>query len=65
MQKAIEANKRLAIEAIENIQAMDIISWFRQGGMTLIAIAEKLNSLHYKTQRGKTFVPTTVNRVLK
>jgi len=44
--KATESNKRLAREAKENIQAMDIICRCRKDGMTLKEIAEKLNSLH-------------------
>lgn len=64
-QKAIESNKRLAREAKENIQAMDIICRCRKDGMTLKEIAEKLNGLHYKTRRGGEFVPTTVSRLLK
>ena len=64
-QKAIETNKRLSREAIENIQAMDIICRCRKDGMTLNEIADKLNSLHYKTRRGKKFVPTTVDRLFK
>ena len=64
-QKAIESNKRLAREAKENIQAMDIICRCRKDGMTLNEIAEKLNGLHYKTRRGGEFVPTTVSRLLK
>ena len=64
-QKAIDANKRLAREAKENIQAMDIICRCRKDGMTLKEIAEKLNGLHYKTRRDDVFVPTTVSRLLK
>jgi DNA invertase Pin-like site-specific DNA recombinase len=64
-QKAVEANKRLAREAKENIQAMDIICRCRKDGMTLKEISEKLNGLHYKTRRGGVFVPTTVSRLLK
>lgn len=64
-QKAVEANKRLALEAKENIQAMDIICRCRKDGMTLTEIAQKLNSLHYKTRRGKSFVPTTVSRLFQ
>lgn len=63
-QKAIEANKRLAREAKENIQAMDIICRCRKDGMTLKEIAEKLNGLHYKTRRGARFRETTVKRLL-
>lgn len=63
-QKAVEANKRLAREAKENIQAMDIICRCRKDGMTLKEIAEKLNALHYKTRRGSTFRETTVKRLL-
>lgn len=64
-QKAVDANKRLAREAKENIQAMDIICRCRKEGMTLKEISEKLNSLHYKTRRGGSFFPTTVSRIHK
>ena len=58
--KAVEANKQLAREAKENIQAMDIICRCRKDGLTLKEIAVKLNGLHYKTRRGSIFRETTV-----
>ena len=63
MKGALE-NKKNADSHIRNIQAKDKAKDLKEKGLTLTAIAEKLNKLEYKTRRGKSFRPTTIKRLL-
>ncbi len=61
--KAAVVNAKSAIDSKENKQAMHVICGERKAGKTLQEIADKLNTLEYKTRRGKAFSKTTVNRL--
>lgn len=55
--------KENALTNEANVKAMEIIYPAREQNMTLQQIADKLNSLGYKTRRGKQFDPTAVKRI--
>jgi DNA invertase Pin-like site-specific DNA recombinase len=46
-------------------QAQELVGLYREKGLTLTAIAEKLNAQGYATSRGKKFSATQVARLLK
>jgi DNA invertase Pin-like site-specific DNA recombinase len=56
--------QRNAQDALPNKQARQLVLMHRRDGLTLEAIAYKLNSHGYLTRRGKKFCKTTVLRLL-
>ena len=58
------AVQRNAQEATANRQARRLATLLRQGGATLAAIADELNTHGYRTRRGKAFRKNTVSRLL-
>lgn len=58
-----EAN-RAAADTVERRQAANLARIHRDQGMTLREIADQLNALAYKTARGGSWHPTSVNRLL-
>jgi DNA invertase Pin-like site-specific DNA recombinase len=64
-EKSIKVRVENAKTAKENIQAMELICIYSEKGMTLKAIAEKLNASGYKTRRGKSFTTSQVQMFLK
>jgi DNA invertase Pin-like site-specific DNA recombinase len=62
--KGAAARKAKARDAKANKQAASIALDGRAQGSTLRTIADKLNSLDYRTTTGKAFHPTTVKRLL-
>lgn len=56
--------QRNAQEATANRQARRLATLLRQGGATLAAIADELNTHGYRTRRGKEFRKNTVSRLL-
>lgn len=64
-EKGLQVRKENAASAKENIQAMELIQIYRDKGMTLQAIADKLNELGYKTRRGKAFSTAQIQMFLK
>lgn len=62
--KAILGTGKLEIEEKEVPIVKDTF-YFREKGMTMQKIADKLNEKGYKTRKNKDFYPTTVQRILK
>ena len=58
--RSVEVRKRMAIDNIPNMQAMDIIQDKRKQGKTFQEIADHLNSKGYTTRTGKSFHRATV-----
>lgn len=60
------AIERRRINAADNCkQYLDLIAMYREKGMTLQEIADKLNSKGFTTARGKAFAPATIAMYLK
>lgn len=53
--KAVEANKKLAAESLENRRALHILCGERKSGKTFERIATLLNHLGFKTRRGNEY----------
>jgi DNA invertase Pin-like site-specific DNA recombinase len=64
-EKSVKVRMLNAKEAKENIQAMELISVYREKGFTLQKIADKLNENGYKTRRGKSFTTGQIQMFLK
>lgn len=64
-QSGVAANRANAANNIANRQAMHVACAAHKQALTLQQIADQLNSLGFKTRRGKAFARTTVNRLLK
>jgi len=64
-EKGLQVRKENAASAKENIQAMEMIKMYKEKGMTLQGIADKLNSLGYKTRKGKAFTTSQIQMFLK
>lgn len=61
-----KAARSRQIKAEENSQKyIDLITMYREKGMTLQAIAASLNSKGFTTPRGKAFAPATITMYLK
>lgn len=58
------AARRASADTSARRQAADVARMCRDQGMTLRQIADKLNTLEYRTARGGRFHPTSVNRLL-
>lgn len=58
-------NAQKAATNTNNIQAMELISLYKDKGMSLSQIAAKLNANGFKTARGMQFQKTTVTRLYK
>jgi DNA invertase Pin-like site-specific DNA recombinase len=61
--KSNATNKKLASEFAENV--LTTVMQFRENGETLLAIAEKLNTMGVKTRRGGAWYASTVANILK
>jgi hypothetical protein len=46
-----------------NVQVAELIRLYRRDGLTYQAIADKLNTMGFRTQRGKRFAPMSVQRL--
>lgn len=57
--------QRNAQNALPNKQACRLATLLRRDGMTLEAIADELNAHGYRTRRGKSFLKSTVFRLLQ
>ena len=57
----MQANAR---ENQQNRQAARLVELLRAKGHTLQQVADELNQAGYRTRRGRTFHPTTVQRLL-
>jgi DNA invertase Pin-like site-specific DNA recombinase len=62
--RGLEIRKRNSQEHISNTQACELIFIYREKGLSLQQIAEKLNASGYKTRRGKQFRKSTVHMLL-
>lgn len=62
-EKAVEVRKKKAER--RSTQYIDLIEMYRAKGLTLQAIADKLNAKKFKTPRGKEFAPATISMYLK
>lgn len=63
--KAHESNRRKAAKNENNKRALAMVCEYKKQGMTLQAIADKLNSAGFKSSTGKLFQRTTVSRLVK
>jgi len=63
-EKALEALQRNAQASLSNRQAAQLAELLRATGMSLRAIAARLNESGYRTRRGKVFHPMGVQRLL-
>jgi DNA invertase Pin-like site-specific DNA recombinase len=63
--KAHAANRIKAANNENNKRALAMVCEYKKQGMTLQAIADKLNNAGFKSSTGKAFQRTTVNRLLK
>jgi DNA invertase Pin-like site-specific DNA recombinase len=62
-QKGLELRKHNALT--KNAQARELARLYREKGMTLAAIATRLNEQGYRTRRGKMFLPASVWYLLR
>lgn len=63
--KAHAANRLKAANNENNKRALAMVCEYKKQGMTLQAIADKLNDAGFKSSTGRSFQRTTVNRLLK
>lgn len=63
-EKGLAVRQQNAQNKKENVQATELATLYRANGLTLQAIADKLNKQGYKTSWGKEFKPTTVKLLL-
>lgn len=63
--KGRAAHSKKAADNENNRKATAMICEYKANGMTLQAIADKLNSYGFKSSTGKDFQKTTVNRIYK
>lgn len=63
--KGSRVNRRKALDNKNNNRAMELISMYREKGLTYEEIANKLNAQSFVSPRGKAFHKTTVMRLYK